>query len=31
MAPGANHYEASGAWDDKSNTLTYKLHFPTTS
>ena len=24
MAPGANHYEATGTWDEKSSTLTYK-------
>jgi hypothetical protein len=24
MAPGANHYEAAGTWDEKTNTLTYK-------
>src|SRR5262245_26228588 len=24
MSPGANHYEATGTWDEKSNTLTYK-------
>ena len=24
MAPGANHYEATGTWDEKTNTLTYK-------
>lgn len=24
MAPGANHYEATGTWDEKSNTLSYK-------
>jgi hypothetical protein len=24
MAPGANHYEATGSWDEKTNTLTYK-------
>ena len=24
MAPGANHYEASGTWDEKSNTLSYQ-------
>lgn len=23
MAPGANHYEATGTWDEESNTLTY--------
>ena len=24
MAPGANHYEATGTWDEKTSTLTYK-------
>ena len=24
MAPGANQYEATGTWDEQSNTLTYK-------
>ena len=24
MAPGANHYEATGTWDEKSTTLSYK-------
>src|SRR5262249_1767355 len=24
MAPGANHYEATGTWDEKTNTLIYK-------
>jgi hypothetical protein len=24
MSPGANHYEATGTWDEKSKTLTYK-------
>src|SRR5262245_16030345 len=24
MAPGANHYEATGTWDEKSKTLSYK-------
>jgi hypothetical protein len=24
MAPGANHYEGTGTWDEKSNTLSYK-------
>ncbi|MFO0844775.1 MAG: DUF1579 family protein [Gemmataceae bacterium] len=24
MAPGANHYEAAGTWDERTNTLTYK-------
>jgi len=24
MAPGANHYESAGTWDEKTNTLTYK-------
>ena len=24
MAPGANHYESTGTWDEKTNTLTYK-------
>ena len=24
MAPGANHYEATGTWDEKTKTLTYK-------
>jgi hypothetical protein len=24
MAPGANHYEATATWDEKSSTLTYK-------
>jgi hypothetical protein len=24
MAPGANHYEGTGTWDEKSNTLNYK-------
>ena len=28
MAPGANHYEATGTWDEKSNTLTYKAKGP---
>ena len=24
MAPGANHYEATGTWDEKTKTLTYQ-------
>ena len=24
MAPGANHYEGTGTWDEKANTLSYK-------
>ena len=24
MTPGANHYEGTGTWDEKSNTLNYK-------
>jgi hypothetical protein len=24
MAPGVNHYEGTGTWDEKSNTLNYK-------
>src|SRR5262249_51102268 len=24
MAPGANHYESAGTWDEKTKTLTYK-------
>jgi hypothetical protein len=24
MAPGANHYESTGTWDEKTKTLTYK-------
>jgi Protein of unknown function (DUF1579) len=28
MSPGANHYEATGTWDEKSSTLTYKGRGP---
>jgi hypothetical protein len=28
MAPGGDHFEATGAWDEKSNTLTYRAKGP---